>query len=372
MKILSRYLVRGYLLTFGFTVAVFTFILVVGAMVRVIDLLARGISAGLLFRYMGLNIPFALQFTVPMSVMTTSLLLFTRLSLDGELTAMKACGLSLWRIVTPVLLLAMILSAFSFFLTQFVSPRSRFLQRHVVAQFRDEDPLALVEEGRFIRDFPGHLLFVGRRDRRQLYDIVLYERDDAGRRRNIRAQSGTIERDESGEYLEIDLYQVRIESMEDPAKGPTHTRSMTAEHLPRRIHLGHLAERGFVRKRISDHTLLELHDSVRTASDHYPDLSEKDLAQHRMGFVVEASNRTALSFACFAFTLLGIPLGMRSRRRESSIGVVISLGIAFFFYFFMILTQSLARNPDWRPEILVWIPVVCAEVIGLWMIHRTR
>lgn len=373
MRILHRYLVRSYLVTFGFTVGVFTFIMGVGTMVRVIDLLARGISVGLMMRFFALSVPFTLQFTVPMSVMTASLLLFTRLSMDGEITAMKACGLSLWQVVSPVLVLSMALTALALSLTQFASPRSRYLQRHVIAGFTREDPLALIEEGRFVRDFPGLQVYVGRRDRRQLHDIVIYETDPRGGRRRIQARSGTLEHTPAGTHLRVDLYDVRIErSIPEGPGEPARVQSMMADHYPRIIPIAHLAETGTVRKRISDHTLPELRAAVRKAHQAYPDLSEEDLARQRMAYIVEASNRSALSFACFAFTLLGIPLGLRSKRRESSFGVIVSLGIAFLFYFVMIVGQSLAGRPELHPEKLVWIPVVLSQLLGLVLVHRAR
>jgi lipopolysaccharide export system permease protein len=78
----------------------------------------------------------------------------------------------------------------------------------------------------------------------------------------------------------------------------------------------------------------------------------------------------ALSVSCFAFTLLGIPLGVRSRRKESSIGVLISLVLVFFFYFFIIVADALIGHPEFRPDLIIWIPVLLAEIVGAIMIRR--
>jgi len=148
MRILTRYLVKDYLVTFGMTVTVFTFVMTLGSVIKAIDLLARGVAGGLIVQFFALNIPFVLQFTIPMATMTTSLLLFTRLSLDGEITALKACGMSLWDIVTPLLWTSLLLTAASLWLSGDVSPRCRFAQRGIITQLANTDPLALVEEGK--------------------------------------------------------------------------------------------------------------------------------------------------------------------------------------------------------------------------------
>ncbi|MBU4459946.1 MAG: LptF/LptG family permease, partial [Verrucomicrobia bacterium] len=129
MSILNRYVAAGFLLVFGVSVAVFAFVMGIGSMIRVIDLVARGVPAAALGRYFLLSFPFILQYAIPMSVMTATLLLVTRLSLDGEISAMKACGMSLWQIVAPVIVASIAIAALSAYVSNWVSPRSRTAQR---------------------------------------------------------------------------------------------------------------------------------------------------------------------------------------------------------------------------------------------------
>ena len=95
-------------------------------------------------------------------------------------------------------------------------------------------------------------------------------------------------------------------------------------------------------------------------------------AVDRMKILTEANTRMALSVSCFAFTLIGVPLGLQSKRKESAAGVVICLLIMFVFYAFLALSKPMSRTPYMRPDLLVWIPVIAAEVIGLMLIHRAR
>ena len=91
IRVLNRYLLIDFLKSFFLAVAVLTFVMYVGATVQAIDYMSRGISGALIMKIFALNIPFTLSFVIPISVLTTVLLHFGRLSADGEITAMKSC-----------------------------------------------------------------------------------------------------------------------------------------------------------------------------------------------------------------------------------------------------------------------------------------
>ena len=92
LTIANRYILVDFLITFAMTLSVL--VMCTAGLVRVIDYLARGVSG--LFVLKLFNIPFMLMFSIPMSILASTLLVVGRLSADGEITAMKACGFSLW------------------------------------------------------------------------------------------------------------------------------------------------------------------------------------------------------------------------------------------------------------------------------------
>lgn len=376
MLILNRYMGRNYLATFLMSVAVFSFIMCIGSVIRAIDLMSRGISAAALLKFFFLSFPYILQFTVPMSAMTTALLVAMRLSMDGEINAFKASGVNLWQLVAPLVLVSVLLSFVAMGISNFVSPSSKYAQRTITAQLGDSDPIALLEEGRYVRDFPGHMIYVGRKRGDRAEDISIYVIDEETNRieMNLRARSGTLKVDKANRKLLVDMYDVRIERPDaaDPLN-PSRTRTMTAEYYPKRIDLDELFKSGKkVKKKISDLNLVELIRTIRELPVTMKDLKPIDRAREQMQLMVEANTRMALSVSCFAFTLLGIPLGMQSKRKESSAGLGISLLIVFIFYTCIALTKPLADRPELRPDLLVWIPVAIAEIAGVILIHRHR
>ena len=372
MRVLNKYIVSDFLVIFAVTLAVITFVMCIGAAMKAIDYFARGVSGWMILRLFAYNIPFILTFGIPMSTLTAVLLFFGRLSYDGEITAMKACGLSLWQIIAPVILLSIVFTGFCAYLHGSLAPRSHFAQRRILASAGMEEPVNLLEEGRFVREFPGVMVYVGRKDKQRVEDVVVYETGKDGVTRNIRAESGEIRTDRANKLLLIDLYNVQMYQPDKKAPlDPSKARHLSAQHYPVQLDISDLVSGKSISKKTTNMTYAEVIAGIRNLRATFPDLNDDDLLRQRMKLVLEINQRLALSLSCFAFALLGIPLGLKSRRKESSIGIGISLLLVFGFYFFIILADSLVNKPQWRPDLIQWIPVLLAEGLGFYLIWKS-
>lgn len=371
IRVLNRYLLREFFKSFIVTAGILTFVMYIGAVIQAIDYLARGISGPLILKIFALNIPFTLSFVIPMSVLTAVLLHFGRLSADGEITAMKSCGISLWQISAPLVFCSIWLSLVCLYLNASLAPRSHLARRQMLRDLGEEDPLSLLEEGRFVSDFPGVKIYVGKKSGPELEDIILSRMDERGTRAEVRARAGRVAFQPGNQLLDIQLFQARMTEYDrEHPDDLSRARTLSAESYPLRLDLRQMLKKNPLHKKPASMTFSELLAAVRQIRQTFPDIQEKNIPRMRTKLAVEANKRLVLALSCFSFTLLGIPLGIRAHRRESSIGIAIALVLLFIFYLFLILAESLLDRPEWRPDLIPWIPAVGSQLIGFLLLRR--
>ena len=181
MRTLHLYLTRETLATLLMTVLVFTFVLLLGNLFKEIaTLIASGqVAPGFLLKAIGLLIPYVLVFSLPMGMLTATLLVFGRFSADHELTAARAGGISLLSLSAPVLAIGVLMSALSGWMNLQVAPQCRVAYKTMLFEYGLENTAALLTEKGFT-DFPDHRVYVGSISGDTLRDVVIYQHDEAG------------------------------------------------------------------------------------------------------------------------------------------------------------------------------------------------
>lgn len=272
MRILHAYIARGFLMTFGVTLMVFLFVMAIGNIFKVIDLFSRGVSGLLILKVFSYGIPFSLIFAVPMSVLAAVFLQFSRLAGDREIIAMRACGISLWEIIRPPFLISLALSVVCIYINCSMAPDSHYARRKVLSKLGVETPVSLLDEGRFIRDFPGLTIYIGKKSDALLKDIVINQVEKGGVKRTIRAASGTvtIATNEPGK-IKVNLFSVRIEQPDEQyPENLALTRYLNANEYPLTIDVQELVNRDVVWKKRADLTMGEIISALRLSARFIP------------------------------------------------------------------------------------------------------
>jgi lipopolysaccharide export LptBFGC system permease protein LptF len=445
LRILNRYITKSFLVTFFATVVVFTFVLSIGGVFKLTDLVAKGVPWLPILKVFGSGMPSALAFAIPISALTATLLVFGRLSADSEITAMSACGISLWQIMGWMLPSAVLMAGSCLYVNNELVPYMHYVRRSAVVTLETQNPIDLIEVGRPINAFEGLTIYVGEKDGDQLGDIRIYDLRTEGHKREIKAKRGTLSVQTNSNDIILALEEVTIDPFSFETLAPAYCGKWTE-----RIKGNH--QRRKYRKKDKDRSFKELiqarrvlaenvttHDdnAIQTRTDFlrrmrnsipltlscfpsgplvvsghgwartvHPSWLEDDLRRWRlsqeyrqreaatnlighfhgsaelaveermrlkkrwMKVSVELHKRCSLSCSCIAFVFLGVPLGIRSHRKESSIGIALSLLLVFSFYLFIILAEQLTGSPGLHPDLLTWMPVVLSLSFGSVFLQR--
>ena len=392
MKTLHLYLTRQVLVALLMTVGVFTFVLLLGNVMKEILalLVSRQVTLGLVAQAIGLLIPFVMAYVLPFGMLTAVLLVFGRFSADQELTAVRASGVSLVSLVTPILLLSLVLCVLCAAFNLWIAPLCRNAYKNLIFQFGARNITTLITEDRFIDEIPGMILYIRKKDGDQMEDVRIYHLKDNEITQRISAGAGKINFNSTNQTIYFELSDVLVEHRHeaDPKlrSGSSDPATITLTNADESF-IGPLPEKPpewFLMKSGAIATdPIDLAPLFR--GQRKPKLSEmtiKELIRERdareaqgvatMPVRVQIHRQLAFSFACFAFTLVAIPLAIQAHRRETSIGIALALGLVMVYYAFIIIGDALESKEHLQPHLILWFPNFLFQAIGGALLFRAN
>ncbi|MBI4227661.1 MAG: LptF/LptG family permease [Candidatus Omnitrophica bacterium] len=360
MSLLRRYILRELLGPCLMAFAIFTFVLVTGNLVKLADLLVnKGVPLWDVLRLFSLLIPSLLSHTVPMAILTGTLLAFGRLSSDQEITAMQASGVSLWSLAVPVAAAGVVASLLLVFVNDHLVPTSRFATRKVLEQIGIRNPAAYLEPGVFVKEFRPYVLFVYQMDGNHLAKIRIYEPMEGRPTRTILAERGEFLPMPDTKQVQFRLYQGT--SDEPDPRDPARFYKLEFASYTMTLSLDTGRDPSNLRKKPKDMTYRELRGEIRELAAQGIDPSP---------LATEAHRRMATAGSGLAFVLIGMPLAIRTRRAERSIGYALSLALILVYYLLLLGAQSLAGQGLAPAGPVLWLPNLLTVAVGLLLLHR--
>jgi len=363
------------------TAAVFTFVLLLGNALReILPLLIEGQATfGMVVQAFALLIPFVWVFALPMGMLTATLLVFGRFSADQELTAARASGVSLVSLVTPILILSLLLCGISALVNLEIAPRCRVAYNSLRYDLKAVLANVQLPAGRPIKEFQGYIIYIGKNRKQNLEDVLIYVLEGDTVQTKLNAPRGSIEIDTPNQRMVLRLYDVKIIdfannlvgsagewpiALDLKQKSPEKTgiRDMTFSELQRELR--DLESRINLPPAMPQTPPQERLARVRELDRHAKDITER--------IRVQIHRQMAFSFACFGFTLVGIPLGIRVHRRETNVGVAIALILVLIYYGLIVAGESLSARPEFAPHLLVWLPNFIFQAIGVVLLWRAN
>jgi lipopolysaccharide export system permease protein len=345
----------------------------------------RQATLGLALHAIALLVPWVLAFSLPIGMLTAALLVFGRFSAEQELTAARAGGISLISLITPVLLLSVAVSGLCAWLNLDIAPACRVAYNQLLYRAVVTNPSDLLQSGEST-PFGDHSIWVGKRhaDGTNFDNVIVSQYDANGQlEKMIQGTSATIISDLAHQQIILYLHDERsMYHFSDGWKPGAETGEATYP-----IKIETLAQR-VVPLPISDMTfrqLLDKRDQIERdmAAPLAKGLSNQQLLETRRKFRQMTSDMTtpvlvylnravAFSLACIGFTLVGIPLGTRGHRRETSVGVATALVLMLVYYSFVVLGQAWANHAERAPYLIVWLPNFIFQAVGIVLLWRAN
>jgi lipopolysaccharide export system permease protein len=217
VKILSRYILREHVGPFTFALTALTSLMILNFISRQFgELVGKGLPASVIAEFFLLSIPFTVALTLPMSVLVAVLYAFSRLAAENEVTALKASGVSPWRLVTPALVAGVLMSLVLLAFNDQVLPRANYKLKTLQDDIAQTKPTFLLRPQVINAISEGKLyLKAGTIDRGsgQMHQVVIYDLGDPTRRRTIYADSGNISFAKNRRDLEMVLYDGQMQEV---------------------------------------------------------------------------------------------------------------------------------------------------------------
>ena len=360
MSILRNHVTKEWFSVFALAIFIISFLLLVGNIVKLVEMvIAKGVgltTVGKLFIYM---LPSLLIFSIPISILCATLLCFGRMAYDNEITAIRASGISLYPLLFVILLAGVMFSLLCLYFNDSLIPRAHYLIRTTVQEIGIKNPTAYIEEKTFIKAFRNHIMFIYKIKGNYLEDVRIFQPQSDKPTRTIVAEKG--EFISIPEKSMIKLILKNGSADEPDFENPDVFYKVNFKKYQLSLNLNEKNNLQKLDKKVQDMTIRELKKEIKDMQslgvDHRP-------------LLVGLYRKYSLAFSSMIFILIGIPLAIRIKPRERSMGFGLSVIICLLYYFLMAAGESLALRNTISPLLGVWMPNLFFLILGLFLCFK--
>jgi len=354
---LRRYFLREVVVPFILGIGVFTFILLIARMLKLVELVVnRSVPIFEIAKLFAYILPTFLEVTVPMALLLAVLLSFGRLSADSEIVALKTSGISLYQMVVPVIAFTLLVTLLALFLALYARPWGNSNLKKSLYEIAKTRASAGLRERVFNDDFAGLVIYVEHIEPPgdQLEGILIADARDPNQRNTVLARDGFLVGNEEAHIVTLRLLDGSIHTFL-PGEKSYHKTDFTTYDVSLNLAVA-LARFSQREKDAQEMTLSELRNVIaqRTATGRSVN-SE----------LVELHRKFSLPFACLVFGLVGVPLGVQPVRAVRSRSFSVSLALIFVYYLLLTAGEAMAEKGVLPAFIALWIPNVVFGALGV-------
>jgi lipopolysaccharide export system permease protein len=362
LSVLDRYVLQELLKPFLFGVGIFS---------------AVGVSAGSLFtllqqvtstqlpleialKILMLQVPRFVSFALPMAILLATLLCLARLSSDRELTALRACGVSFYRLLAPILAFCLSVMGLMFFLNQDLVPFTQYQAKLMMQQPALEGKLNLQDKNVFYQEYGPNrevrrFFYAQTFDGQSMQALTILDLTQPSANQVISAERATWDPKESRwRFQNGRIYRVTADGS-DQSVASFKDQQL---YIPRDP-----LDLAAPQQSLEDMSLADAH-SYLTQQRKVGDTNKQRKAE------LHIQQQFALPVVTLLFGVVGSTLGTSMRQVSNSTGVGVCILIVLGYYFLGFLTSSLGNLGFLAPVAAAWLPNGAIAVTALWLLAK--
>ncbi|MCX6558470.1 MAG: LptF/LptG family permease [Candidatus Aminicenantes bacterium] len=348
-KAFDRYILKEIASPFAVGLLVYTLTLLTNQILLLSKtLIAKGASAGMVFKILFFLLPDMLSFTIPMATLMGVLAGMSRLSSDSEIVAFRTMGIHNRKILKPVLLFSLGTWLVSSWLLMFLAPETNYRFNKLYTEVVLSQTISGIKPGIFYQDLPFLSLYFRDQDRDgEWQDVFLCSMKNPEEDTLIFAKRGRFDykQFQKDNYIELFDGVIHTYKKKDPAKYALTFFSQKTEMIS---------------------NLVNFRQNRRSMQLVFPELVRR--LRENPGDVLlslEFHKKFALPFACLALGFLGLSLGISTKKGGKTSGFVISLGIIFVYYVMMTASRNMIVKKIVSPFWGSWAPTFFLVAVGI-------
>jgi len=363
MKIIHRYIFTEMLKIFALSCMFLTMIMFLDKAMFMTDLiLNRGLTMLEVGRMVLYISPIFLSITIPISVLVAAVMTFNQFSAENELVVMKSSGWSFTYLLRPVLLFAFIAYIATNAIIFYALPMGNQALKVMIFDILKTRANIDIKPNVFNRDFDNMVLMVKeKKGPNSFRGVFIADSSFKGYTKIILSEQGTILTDQAN--LRIQL-QLRNGSIHDMAKQGEDYQIMKFDRYDLTLDIpgaNQLKQNQILKPR--EMSVYELKQRIEA--------NRKNNWQDHLA-EVELSKRFSLPLTCILFAIIGVPLGITSRRSGKSGGFIFATGIILMYYVSLVLLQNFGRSGRINPYFSVWIPNIILFILAIYVGYKTQ
>ena len=360
---LNRYVFFELIPPFVMSMAFFMFVFLMGQLLDITNMIVNyQVSLVVFFMLLVLSLPYFLVYIIPMATMMSVLLTFLRMSGDNEIVALKAGGVSMFRLLPPVLFFAFLGMLVTGVMGLYGMPWGKTAYEKLALDIARSNFNIALKPNTFNDAFPGVVFYVKDIDHgsRELRDVFIEDRRQEDVSSTIVAPRGYLFEGENPYAFTLRLYDGIVNNVQIETRSAHATWFKTYD-----IRLDLQQEADDARERKKDRRemrLSELIEYVNTAE-------ERDRRYYSV--LMELHMKFSIPFACIALAILAVPLGIQTLMSKRSAGLGIGLACFLFYYLLLSAGMVLGETGIIPPVAGMWMPNLIMGGLGLYLWVKT-